>query len=75
MKLGKSVGSSEDWGAFTKRYRGEMALRQKEAVLDHSWPSAVQTSRLALQQSPPVRLWRPQYTLSASLGRSRVLDT
>jgi uncharacterized protein YeaO (DUF488 family) len=34
MKLGKTVGSDEDWGVFAKKYRAEMAVPEKSRLLD-----------------------------------------
>jgi uncharacterized protein YeaO (DUF488 family) len=34
MKLGKAVESDEDWDAFAKKYRAEMAAPEKRRLLD-----------------------------------------
>jgi uncharacterized protein YeaO (DUF488 family) len=34
MKLGKAVDSREDWEAFTKKYRSEMAAPERRRLLD-----------------------------------------
>jgi uncharacterized protein YeaO (DUF488 family) len=34
MKLGKAVESDEDWRAFAKKYRAEMAAPEKSRLLD-----------------------------------------
>jgi len=34
MKLGKAAESDEDWDAFAKRYRAEMATPEKRRLLD-----------------------------------------
>ena len=34
MKLGKAVESDEDWKAFAKKYRAEMAAPEKSRLLD-----------------------------------------
>jgi len=34
MKLGKAVESDEDWDAFAKKYRAEMAVPERRRLLD-----------------------------------------
>jgi uncharacterized protein YeaO (DUF488 family) len=34
MKLGKAVESEKEWAAFVRKYRSEMADREKSRILD-----------------------------------------